>query len=198
VFTVKFYSGDYGARQKAANADGAVLYLEGHANSATSITAAYSMAVVAGNHSSKSYNMAVEFAKACGAAFGAGTAEHPAIYGWDGVRIGGRGDGNLSRTNMPAVLLEPLFASNPTQTRYAETEEGLDKLALIIKQLVYAHFPKGGLIAFSIGHVGKASQPADRGAAWKGRRFTNEAGYVTEYMKRAAALLTETGTNSPC
>jgi N-acetylmuramoyl-L-alanine amidase len=191
MYKVKFYTGDYHIRQKAANLDKAVLYLEGHANSSTSVSADYSMAVVATNHSKKSYQFAVDFARECGSSFKAahGTVERPAIYGADGVRVGDRGNGNLALANMPAVLLEPVFASNPHQAEYAESDEGLDRLAGIINSLVRLHFPKQGLIAFSIGHIGKTSQPKDRGAAWVGKRFANEASYVTEYMKRAAALL---------
>lgn len=189
TYTVKFYSGDYSARQRAANRDKAIVYVEGHANSAESATADYAMAVVASNHSDKSMQMAREFAAACGTLFDVGGDKDRDVYGSTGVRVGGRGDGNLSRTDMPAVLLEPVFGSNPKQAAIAETDDGLNRLAGVINALVRRHFPAGGLVAFSIGHIGKTNAPKDRGAAWKGKRFANEAAYATEYLNRASALL---------
>lgn len=189
-YRVKFYSGDYPARQRAANQDKAIVYIEGHANSAESPTSDYSMAVVASNHSDKSMQMAREFASECGTVFDVGGSKDVDIYGSTGVRIGGRGDGNLSHTDMPAVLLEPVFASNPKQAVIVESDEWLDKLAGIIDTLVRQHFPQGGLVAFSIGHIGKTSAPKDCGAVWHGSRFKTEAEYATEYLHRAAALLT--------
>jgi hypothetical protein len=84
--------------------------------------------------------------------------------------VGGRGDGNLRHTVMPAVLLEPGFASNPKQARLMESPGGIRDAARTILQGA-AGYDK---IALSVGHKGKP-RSTDMGAAWSGERFRWEA-----------------------
>jgi N-acetylmuramoyl-L-alanine amidase len=108
MFHVKFYKGEYIKRQQAANADGAVAYVEHHFNSDEASKAGYACVVVGSNASNTSRNWGRWYAKAIAQQFGGG------IGGDQGILVGGyhgRGDGNLKHTRMPAVLLEPLFAS---------------------------------------------------------------------------------------
>lgn len=189
MFEVRFYSGGYRARQEAANKDGAVFYGEGHANASTSTSADYALCVCSRNASSTSIGVAQRLAEAWGEAMDVGgDRDHDIGYG-NGVRIGGAGDYNLRYTEMPAVLFEPVFASNPEQAALAETDEGLDTVARILADEIRKTFPAGGLVAFSVGHVGKPSAPRDRGAAWAGERFQDEAAYAEAYLRRAAELL---------
>jgi hypothetical protein len=84
-----------------------------------------------------------------------------------GIQIGGfngRGDGNVKHTAMPAILLEPLFASNPKHASIIRSESGQQKLAQVLVDSIQRFFPNGGLIAFSVGHKYKTSSPNDRGA----------------------------------
>lgn len=184
AYTVKFYKGDYSARQAAANTDNAVAYVEQHFNASSRQDSSYSLVVVGSNASSTSKNWGSWYAKAIAAAFGT------EIYGTDGVSvggIGGRGDGNLRHTRMPAILLEPLFASNPAQAAIIRSEAGQARLASVLVESIQRFFPDGGLIAFSVGHKYKTSSPNDRGVPLHGGG--TEADYAEKVLEQAKALL---------
>lgn len=183
MYTVKFYKGEYLERQRAANADKAVAYVEHHFNSAGP-TANYALVVVGSNASQTSVNWGSWYAKAVAEQFGS------QVYRPDGVAKGGldgRGDGNVKHTNMPALLLEPLFVSNPQQADILRSESGQAALARILAESIRRFFPLGGLIAFSVGHKYKTSSPNDRGAALAGGG--NEADYAEKVLEQAAVLL---------
>ena len=185
-YKVKFYKGDYFQRQQAANADKAVAYVEHHFNSSASPTANYAVVVVGSNASSTSRNWGRWYAKAVAEQFGTQVGGDAGILvgGWNG-----RGDGNVKHTNMPAVLLEPLFASHPQQAEAIRSQAGQAALARILAESIRRFIPGGGLIAFSVGHKYKASSPNDRGAALAGGG--NEADHAELVLQRAATLLTE-------
>ncbi|MDM8569493.1 N-acetylmuramoyl-L-alanine amidase, partial [Thiotrichales bacterium HSG1] len=112
------------------------------------------------------------------------------VAGRGGIAIGGfngRGNGNVKYTNMPAVLLEPLFVSNPSHAKIVRSEEGQDKLAKVLADSIVEFFPKGGKIAFSVGHKYKTSRPRDRGAAVSGGG--TEAEYAEIVLEKAKHLL---------
>lgn len=188
-YRVKFYSGDYSERQVAANRDGAAFYGEGHANSSTNHMADYAMCVVATNASQTSIAIGSELAQRWGAALDVGGDRDTDVGYGNGVRVGGAGDGNLRHAKMPAVLFEPGFASNPGQAALMESDEGLYAIASNLVDVIRKYIPAGGLIAFSIGHAGKKSAPADRGAVWSGKRFATEAEFAAAYLARAAEML---------
>jgi hypothetical protein len=186
MFKVKFYKGDYLQRQQAANADKAAAYVEHHFNSSANATASYAVVVVGSNASSTSRNWGRWYAKAVAEQFGT------KVGGDGGILVGGwngRGDGNVKHTNMPAVLLEPLFASHPQQAEAIRSEAGQAALARILAESIRRFIPGGGLIAFSVGHKYKASSPNDRGAALAGGG--TEADHAEMVLQRAATLLTE-------
>jgi N-acetylmuramoyl-L-alanine amidase len=156
IYPVKFYKGDYPERQRAANADKAICYIEHHFNAGPP-TANYTCAVVATNASTTSKRWAAFYCDA--------VAKHFGIKN-NGVLLGGaggRGNGNISQTAMPAILVEPFFVSNPDGALWAKTRQ--DDLAKILATSIRTFFPGGGLVAFSIGHKYKKSRPNDRGAA---------------------------------
>jgi len=186
VYTTKFYKGDYYQRQQAANADKAVAYVEHHFNSSSSDQANYAVVVVGSNASQTSRNWGRWYAKAVADQFGTRVAGDQGILvgGWDG-----RGDANVKYTRMPALLLEPLFASNPQQADPIRSESGQAALARILVESIRRFFPEGGLIAFSVGHKYKTSSPKDRGAALAGGGM--EADYAEKVLKKAAALLAD-------
>ena len=186
MYQVKFYKGDYLQRQQAANADQAVAYVEHHFNSSASPTANYAVVVVGSNASNTSRNWGRWYAKAVAEQFGTKVGGDGGILlgGWDG-----RGDGNVKHTRMPAVLLEPLFASHPQQADAIRSEAGQDALARILAESIRRFFPDGGLVAFSVGHKYKTSSPNDRGAALAGGG--TEADYAEKVLEKAARLLTE-------
>ena len=186
MYTVKFYTGDYHKRQLDANADRAVAYVEHHFNSSSSDQANYAVVVVGSNASQVSRNWGRWYAQAVADQFGnrVGGDQGILVGGWNG-----RGDGNVKHTDMPAVLLEPLFASNPQQAEAIRSDRGQAALARILVESIRRFFPKGGLIAFSVGHKYKSSSPNDRGAAVVGGGW--EADYAEKVLQRAAQLLVE-------
>ena len=186
MYTVKFYKGDYLDRQLAANKDKAAAYVEHHFNSSSSVMANYAVVIVGSNASQTSCNWGRWYAKAVAEQFGSRVA------GDQGLLIGGfdgRGDGNVKHTGMPAVLLEPLFASNPQQADLIRSDAGQAALARILAESIRRFFPGGGLIAFSVGHKYKKSAPNDRGAALAGGGM--EADFAEKVLQQAAELVAQ-------
>lgn len=183
-YSVKFYKGDYITRQRAANADKAIVYIEHHFNSVENQSADYTCVVVGSNAGRISREFGQAYAARISASFGC------KIGGVNGLLIGGfngRGDGNVKHTDMPAALLEPLFCSNPKRAAQIKSIEGQVTLATAIADTVRAFFPNGGLVAFSVGHKYRTSKPRDLGAPVHGGG--HEAEYAEFVLNRAAELL---------
>jgi hypothetical protein len=70
-----------------------------------------------------------------------------------GQIAGGKGAGNISRVDAPAMLLEPGFVSNPEFAAFARTGEGIDALGRALARAIERTFPEGGLVALSTGHA---------------------------------------------
>lgn len=180
-YTVRFYTGDYGPRQRAANRDGAICYVEQHFNSTDSASVNYSLSKVADNAGARSKRWGESYAAKVAEAFDISSS---------GISIGGRGNANLNQTEMPAILLEPFFISNSQGSAWAHSPEKQKLLAEILVATIREQFPAGGLVALSIGHKGKTSSPSDRGAEAVSGGF--EADFAELVLKNAAALLTKT------
>ena len=88
---------------------------------------------------------------------------------------------------MPAILLEPLFASNPRHAEIIRSEVGQKRLARVLVASIQRFFPNGGLIAFSVGHKYKDSSPSDRGDAVVGGG--TEADFAEQVLLKAKAML---------
>lgn len=184
MYQVRFYKGDYSARQRAANADGCKAYVEHHFNSSAGAAGNYAAVIVGANASNTSKNWARWYAQAVASSFGIG------LGGDQGVVVGGyggRGDGNVKLTDMPAILVEPLFANNPAHAEWIRGAAGQERLARILADSIQRCFPNGGLIGFSVGHKYKTSSPNDRGAAVYGGG--TEADCAEAVLQKAAALL---------
>jgi len=157
-YQVKFYTGNYGKRQKAANRDNAICYVEQHFNAAVDPETNYALVIVGKNASQTSMRwgdwLADEYSSRLNI-----TKYGVSVGGFDG-----RGNGNIVKTNMPAVLLEPLFCSSYDGAAVLKSYHGQKTLAKVIVDSIQKFFPDGGLVAFSIGHKGKTSKPHDRGA----------------------------------
>lgn len=191
AYQVKFYSGEYRNRQSAANNDGAVAYVEHHFNSATSPTARYTCVIVGSNASDRSKAWGADYARRVADAFSVPLYDN----GTDppGLHVGGfggRGDANIKHTRMPAILLEPLFVSNPQHAAMLRTDLARQRLAACLADSIRRCFPDGGLIAFSVGHKGKPSRPSDRGAPLiGGTDGLAEADIAQDVMGKAKQLL---------
>jgi hypothetical protein len=184
MYTVRFYRGNYADRQRQANEDRCVAYVEHHFNSTTSPMANYAVVITGSNASQTSRNWGRWYAQAVAREF-----DLP-VGGDQGIVVGGyngRGDGNLRLTDMPAILLEPLFASNPQHAEWIRNDLGQARLARILCESVQRFFKNGGLIGFSVGHKYKTSNPNDRGAAVIGGGW--EADYAEEVLVRTKDLL---------
>ena len=75
---------------------------------------------------------------------------------------------------MPTILLETLFLSNPDQAAWLHGDDGpkhMEALADAIAAGIRAYFPDGGIIGLSPGHAFKTSNPNDTGARCKGGDF---------------------------
>lgn len=184
MYTVKFYRGDYRERQQGANADHCAAYLEHHFNSSQSPASNYCVAITGANASQTSRNWGRWYAQAVGREF------NLPVGGDQGICVGGfdgRGDANLRYTNMPALLVEPLFASNPQHAEWMRAEAGQMRLARILCESIQRFFQQGGLIGFSVGHKYKTSSPTDRGCSVCGGGF--EAEFAEAVLLKAKAML---------
>jgi hypothetical protein len=183
-YKVRFYKGDYRWRQKQANRDRCVGYVEQHFNGAANRRAGYAVVIVGYRSSQTSRNWGRWYAQQIGKEFGV------PVGGQNGILIGGyggRGNGNVKHTRMPAILLEPLFGSNPQHAEIIRSSDGQNKLAKILADSIIEAFPKGGTIGFSVGHKYKTSRPWDRGVPIYGGG--TEADYAEIVMEKAKALL---------
>ena len=160
IYEVIRPTGDYYPRQAWARQKGCALYLEQHFNAATSPAVDGSLAVVGAR--AESYALGLEYARRA-----AEVCPHGRL--WQGslpVQVGGRGSGNVDGTwtGCPGALLEPGFVSCPSFDAWAGSEEGLASLAGLIVHVVRGALPRGGVVALSVGHLGRSSHPLDRGA----------------------------------
>ena len=121
MYKVKFYAGSYRDRQTEANRDGAICFVAHHFNSSSHASADYTLCVVASNASARSKEWARDYVQQVAQAFGV------PLFGADGVCIGGmggRGNSQISHTNMPAILPESLFCSNQDHARILRSDHG--------------------------------------------------------------------------
>lgn len=88
---------------------------------------------------------------------------------------------------MPAILLEPLFASNPRHAEWIRSESGQIRLAQMICDSIQRFFQSSGLIRFSVGHKYKTQNPNDRGAEVYGGGW--EADYAEMVLEKSKAML---------
>lgn len=184
MYQVKFYKGNYIVRQEDANKDRCVAYVEHHFNSSERADADYTLVVVGSNASLASQKWGRWYARAVAKEF------KVPVGGEKGILVGGyrgRGDRNLRFTQMPAILVEPLFASNPNHAEWIRSETGQLRLAQVLRDSICHSFPGGGTIGFSVGHKYKTSQPKDRGAKVVGGGW--EADFAEKVLEKTKALL---------
>jgi len=177
TYRVQFFDGDYYPRQEKANQAGVICYVEHHFNSNdTQPDTNYSMAIVGTNASDTS--------KAWGEAYTQLVSERFHIDD-NGLQIGGTGSGNVEKTHMPAILLEPFLVSMEDGATWAEKRQ--DDLAAILAQTIKTQFPAGGTVGFSIGHRGRTSHPADHGCTSKHGKLEDDL--ASAVLLKAKALL---------
>lgn len=182
-YQVKFYKGDYSIRQQTANHDKAICYYEQHFNSHLKTSSSGIEILIADNASDTTRRWAEILAEKFYEVLGTRLRHGNGILE---VKRGSRGYWNLARTNMPAVLAEPLFVSNPDEVKILK--ENINELGLAISTSIKEIFTEGGLVAFSVGHKYKTSSPNDRGAKVIGEN-RYEADYAEELLLAAERQL---------
>lgn len=188
-------------KQEAANKAGADLYYEQHFNSAPEpggSKATYSAIVTSTNASDESLKWASDLVNRWVKRFGTklhdwsqGNARVPAGILFGGYR--GRGNSNLKNTNMPAILGEPMFVSNPRQADFILTPAGKLAIAEELVASIRMMLPDGGIVALSEGHIHNPGRPRDRGAGVKGHPYTSEGEQAEMVLDLVEDLLTGTG-----
>jgi len=167
-YEVLFVTGDYKHRQVFANGLRLDLYIEYHFNYYSGATN-YTLCKI--NKSNK--QLAKDFARL----HAKNVSEHFDIplYHIDdnpdaqnGVVVSsrpGRNNYNISLLSAPAVILEPMFLSNPDHLRILFQEGGIEDLANILTSSIREVLPDSSRIGFSVGHKYQRANPMDRGAA---------------------------------
>ncbi|MCK5720274.1 MAG: N-acetylmuramoyl-L-alanine amidase [Thiomargarita sp.] len=184
MYDVRFYKGNYKWRQKQANQDRCSAYVEHHFNASANVNSNYAMVITGRLASQTSKSWGRWYARRISEQF------NSPMGGTEGILVGGyngRGNGNLKYTRMPAILLEPMFISNPQQAAIVKDVEGQDKLAKVLAESIVSFFPDNSRIGFSIGHKYKTSRPRDRGASVYGGG--TEADYAEIVMEKAKYIL---------
>jgi hypothetical protein len=173
-YTFKFYEGDYPSRQAQANSDGAICYVEHHFNSKVYDDASTGkdnpiLTIVAHNASGTSKDWAARYSAIVQTGLRLRhKLEFPLFRGeTPGVLQRAhreRGDYNLRFTDMPAILVEPMWVSDEATTQLLQAASTHETLAAALADSIVESFPNGGHVAGSIGHKGKTSAKYDRGA----------------------------------
>ena len=186
AYTVVRLTGDYTAREAEARRRGCAMVWHQHLNSVADPRPSYTLVEVAYPTTARELkcarDAAVNYARRLGGGYGDG----------DGVKIlkdGARGE-SIVDGNVEAFISEPLFASNPTQAKWVAQSANQRALAKDAVDAIKANYPDGSVIGLSIGHIGKTSNPSDRGAIVVGTGLT-EAAVCTEIIAEMERLLKE-------
>lgn len=178
--------GDYDTRQHVAAAAGCDLYLEQHFNSAVDPGVTYPAGL---------YLDGDEPSRALAREYAARVSEVCPVRGGEPRAIplgpGDRGRVNLRYVASPRAILEPGFGSNPAFAAWAQSADGVEALAGALVHVVRGACPRGGVVALSVGHLGKAQAPDDRGAPLAGGGW--EGDLALRVVDRAHEMLAERG-----
>ncbi len=179
MYDICFYKGEYEARQKQANTDGCVGYVEAHYNYSSELESNYTLVLCGNGDAQGSRKWGRLFAGLIAREF------DTALAGEQGVFMGG--SPNLVHAQMPAILLKPLFLSNPLHAMWIRNPAGQARQARMLVYSIKQMFPEGGRIGFSVGHRYRPSEPGDEGYPVFGGG--TEAAYAEMMLRRAAIML---------
>lgn len=186
----------YRDRQNYANSQNAGLYVEFHFNAKEydkpGVQDNPATVLVCNNAGTLTRKLAADFADHISRAFG-----HPN----GGLLIRSPGDRayyNLYYSRPPAILIEPLYVSDPTQAALAMREDTQQRIAEILRDVVVKYFPDGVSVACSLGHKFKpAPHHFDRGApickAVPNPKNLAEADLAEQVMEKFRTLLASAG-----
>lgn len=174
--------GSIKGRQLFANQKKCDCYVEHHFNAAQRESASYTCCLTGSNASQKSMDWAKTYVNNVADATGAKKYNNTGV-----VRGGfrGRGNYNLYYTACPAILLEPLFCTNPEHAKIIKSDKGQKMLAICLVESVISMWPDGAKIALSCGHLFKP-RSRDRGATVYGGGY--EGDYALKVLKKADVM----------
>lgn len=169
LYRILRVTGDYSSRQLSATTADADLYLEAHFNASPDRSVTYPAGLYVERPGCEpSRELAREYA--------AYVAERCPVDGEHsraiGLAYGDRGRGNIAHVSCPAIIMEPGFVSHPGFAAWSQSAAGVHVLAEAIVHVVRGALPGGGVVALSVGHLGKEGG-VDRGApvfggGWEG------------------------------
>lgn len=167
-YTVKYYDQQsYRDRQIAANGDDAICFVAQHLNGHENPDADYCAVIVGTNASEKSIRWGQRYCQMIESEFGIPITKYGNLNGVVKGGYQGRGNSQLTATVAPAILPEPLFATNPERAKLLKpsalnepnadmgnyaNRKGIERLGRVLANSIMSEFPEGGLVAFSIGH----------------------------------------------
>jgi len=190
AYKVVRLTGDYEAREDEARRRGCAMVWHQHLNSVDDPKPSYTLVEVAYPTTPRELkcarDAAVNYERLLRGGFGDG----------DGVKVlpdGHRGESIIDNTR-EAYISEPLFASNPVQAKWVAKPENQRALAKANVEAIKANYPDGSVIGLSIGHIGKTSNPRDRGAQVVGTGLM-EADVCTGIVVEMERLLLEEETD---
>lgn len=181
-YQIYWATGATRTRQMDAGREGCIAYVEHHFNALEKDNPDTqadnpALALVGSNASIRSFTWAHTYTKLISAEFG--------IRNAGVIRGPKRGNWNVYYTKCPAILVEPLFCSDPEQAKLIKSDGGQARLAYCLARSIRETFPEGGKVAFSVGHK---YRPPPRGRDLGAPVFGGgwEADYAEKVLQLAA------------
>jgi len=146
MYLFHFYSGAPEEKQIKANGDKCNAYLDFQFNISSDPEIDYTAVAVASNAGRLTKYWAKQFSQFISEDFAI------PIGGNNGILIGGeygKNEPDLIYTHMPAMLVLPLFITNPLQACWIKDKSKQFQIARNLAKSIYSTFPNGGTLAFS-------------------------------------------------
>lgn len=146
MYSFRFYSGNSKEKQDKANKDFCSAYLDFQFNISSNPKDEYTSVAVASNANRISKFWGEQFTQLISEDFGL------PVGGNNGILIGGehgKNEMDLICAHMPAILIMPLFISNPLHACWIKDKGVQFRIARSLAKSIYYAFPNGGSFAFS-------------------------------------------------
>lgn len=146
MYSFHFYSGDSIEKQDKANIDRCNAYLDFQFNICSNPNEVFTSVAIASNASKITKFWGKQFSHLISEDFGL------PLGGNNGILVGGmhgKNELDLIYTHMPAILILPLFISNPVHATWIKDKNFQIRIARSIAKSIYDAFPNGGLFAFT-------------------------------------------------
>ncbi len=182
MYNIQFYCAHTLECQSQANTDKCTAYVQAQFNISNNPNDNYTSVAVGSNASQLSKHWAKQYANGICDDF------NTSLGGNGGVLIGGNSGENeldLIYTQMPAILVKPLFATNPLHAEWIKTKSAQLRLARNLAKSIISLFPNGGLIGFRL-----AGYDEERG----NNKSPFNTGQYSDMVLRQTVLLLQANT----